>query len=300
MGLSDTVFNVWGSRGGRNTHGSQIGNLTSCYSLFRGEDVYVFDAGRGLVVLADFAVVEAGGGLSRVHVLVTHAHMDHWEGLKDAAWFWTATNGLSVDVIGPAEALDAIRRAHEPPSFVPLEVLAAGKLARFGYVELAPGVTHTLPGATLDAVPLHHYSGMAPNRRYLDTLGYRLALDGGPTIAYLSDHEPTHETRVAEDALVAGSQLALIDANYAEIRDHAFGHGSIEYAADLARRHTSTRVLAAHHGGQRDDGEIEHTFNRHRVPNLGLAVEGTKLRWDAVTGRFDPQFWEAPVGRFEP
>jgi phosphoribosyl 1,2-cyclic phosphodiesterase len=289
VGLSDTLFQVWGSRGGRNTHGSQIGNLTSCYSLRASEDLYVFDAGRGLLVLAEAVLADAAmRGITRVHVLVTHAHMDHWEGLKDAPWFWTAGNGLSLDAIGPAEALEVIRRAHEPPSFVPLEVLATGTLARFGYVELAPGVMHTLPGATLYSVPLHHYSGLAPTRRYLETFGYRLAVDGGPTIAYLSDHEPTHETLVAEDALVAGSQLALIDANYGEMREHAFGHGSVEYAAELARRHPSTRVLAAHHGPQRTDDAIETTHARYQVGNLGIAVEGAQLAWNAPDGRFEP------------
>ena len=53
MGVTDIRFQVWGSRGGRNTHGSRIGNLTSCYSLRAGEDVFVFDAGRGLLVLAE-------------------------------------------------------------------------------------------------------------------------------------------------------------------------------------------------------------------------------------------------------
>ena len=287
MDLNDLRFQIWGCRGGRNTNGSRIGNLTSCYSLRAGEDLFVFDAGRGLLLLADAVLHDdALRGITRVHVLVTHGHMDHWEGLKDAAWMWTPGNGLALDVIGPVEALDAIRRAHDPPSFVPLEVLAQGTLARFGYVALAPAATHALPAATLRAVALHHYSGLAPNRRYLETLGYQLALDGGPTVAYLSDHEPTDATRAIEDELVGASQLAVIDANYGEIRDHAFGHGSVEYAAAVARRHASVSVLAGHHGPLRTDDAINASYRGHDVPNLSIAIEGASLGWDAVARRF--------------
>ncbi len=285
--MSEVCFQVWGSRGGRNTSRSRIGNLTSCYSLRAGEDLYVFDAGRGLLLLAD-AVVRDGAmpGVSRVHVMVTHGHMDHWEGLKDAAWMWTQGNGLALDLIGPAEALEAIRHAHAPPSFVPLDVLALGTVARFGTVELVADATHQLPGATLRTVALHHYSGIAPARRYVQTLGYQLALDDGPCVTYLSDHEPTEETRVTEDECVKSSHLALIDANYGEIREHAFGHGSIEYAGAFAARHPAVRVLAAHHGPLRTDDAIEAIYARQTAANLAIAREGDSLVWDAAARCF--------------
>lgn len=287
--VTELRFHVWGCRGGRNTQRSRIGNLTSCYSLRVGADLFVFDAGRGLLPLADATLRDdALRGVARVHVLVTHAHMDHWEGLKDAAWLWTPRNGLELGLVGPAEAIEAIRRAHEPPLFVPLEVLAIGTLARLSFTELAAGATFELPGATLHAVALHHYSGTSPHRRYLDTLGYHLVVHGGPRVAYLSDHEPTEATRALEDGLLADSQLAIIDANYGAIADHAFGHGSIEYAAGLARRHPTTWVMAGHHGPLRTDEAIEAEHGRHGAdcPNFTLAVEGTGARWDAATGQF--------------
>lgn len=286
MGLNEIRFQIWGSRGGRNTYGSRIGNLTSCYSVRAGEDLYVFDAGRGLLPLADAVVRGAIPGVKRVHVLVTHGHMDHWEGLKDATWMWARSNGLALDVIGPAEALDAIRAAHSPPSFVPLEALAMGTVAQFQYVELAANATHTLPGATLRTVELHHYSGMSPHRRYLETVGFQLALDGGPTVAYLSDHEPTDATRAVEDSVVGASQLALIDANYGGIHEHAFGHGSVEYAAALARRHPGVQLVAAHHGPLRTDEAIEASFAQHGAPNLRVATEGLSLTWDPGSSKF--------------
>ncbi len=287
--VTDIRFHVWGCRGGRNTHGSRIGNLTSCYSLRVGADLFVFDAGRGLLVLADAVFDDAQHrGVQRVHLLVTHAHMDHWEGLKDASWLWRRNNGLIVSLIGPTEALDAIRRAHEPPSFVPLEVLAQNTLTRLTYVDLAASGGLQLPGASLRTVALHHYSGVAPQQRHLDTLGYRLDVDGGPSIAYVSDHEPTATTQPTERDLLAGCHLAIIDANYGSITEHAFGHGSVEYTAGLARAHPSTSIVAGHHGPLRTDDAIEDSHRRHSngSTNLMIAAEGASLRWDAPTSRF--------------
>ncbi|MEO6774392.1 MAG: MBL fold metallo-hydrolase [Kofleriaceae bacterium] len=285
--MPEIWFHVWGCRGGRNVHGSRIGELTSCYSLRVGVDLYVFDAGRGLGVLAE--AVRRGDdelrGIERVHVLVTHAHLDHWEGLRDAAWLWTPNNGLALTVFGPGEAIDAIRRGYEAPSFVPLDVLAHGTLASFTYQEVAANASIAIPGATLATVELHHYSGIAPAARYLDTLGYHLALDGGgPRLAYLCDHEPTPATHALEDALLAKSELALVDANYGELSEHAFGHGSLAYAAQLASRQPRTSVVATHHGPTRTDDAIEAGFARHGAAhaNLSIAREGQRARWDGT------------------
>ncbi len=277
-------LSIWGCRGGRNAYGSRIGNLTSCYALRVGPELFVFDAGRGLGLLADAVIRE--GGVERVHVFVTHAHLDHWEGLKDAAWLWTPNNRIALSLVGPAEALTAIRRGHEPPSFVPLDILALGTIASLSYVELAAGATLALPGATLTTVALHHYSGVAPDRHHLETLGYHLAIDGGPRLSYLCDHEPTPATRATEDALLAISDLAFVDANYGELAEHAFGHGSLAHAADVARRHPHALVLATHHGPARTDDAIEEGLRRHGKPNLAIARDGMRVTWDATARRF--------------
>ena len=276
-------FQIWGCRGGRNTFGSRIGNFTSCYSLRVGSDLFVFDAGRGLVSLAEAVYAS---GVSRVHVLITHAHMDHWEGLKDASWFWRRDNGLELTIVGPAEALGAIKRAHEPPSFVQLEVLGQGTLAKLSIVQIKANARMALPGATLRAVALHHYSGAAPQKIHLDTLGYQLVVDGGPTVTYLSDHEPTDATAAMEGWLFEASQLVVVDANYGAVSDHAFGHGSIEHAAVRAREHPSTLVLAGHHGPLRTDAAIQTAHYHAGCANLMMAIEGAALRWDASARRF--------------
>lgn len=284
-----TRFQIWGSRGSRNAVGSRIGNRTSCYSLAVGADLFVFDGGSGLLELsAALRTDERLARIERVHLLVSHAHWDHWEGVKDAEWFWRKDNGLHLTIMGPKEALDAIRRACEPPSFIRLDILALGTLASLRFVELVREQRIELPGATLDAVGLHHYSGMDPHRCYLDTLGYRLSVEGGPTVAYLCDHEPTDETRELERQILSSAQLAIVDASYGDIAQHAFGHGSVESVAALARSFPGVRVLAAHHGALRTDDAITAAARRHAADlrNFELAVEGATEEWDGSARRF--------------
>lgn len=284
-----TRFQVWGARGSRNASDSRIGKATSCYSLVVGSDLFVFDAGSGILALS--AALQTDDRLSRVqrvHLLISHAHWDHWEGLKDADWMWRKGNGLELTIMAPAEALAAIKQAFGPPSFVALDILAIGTLASLRTVELHSGSSLPLPGATVETMPLHHYSGIAPNQRFLETLGYRLSVDGGPTIAYVCDHEPTDKTSAMERAAVDAADLAIVDASYSDTTEHAFGHGSIESVAQLAREFPDTDVLAAHHGPLRSDAEIEEAAHRHGadLERFSLAREGDCLDWDGDARRF--------------
>jgi len=284
-----TRFQIWGARGSRNSIGSRIGNSTSCYSLAVGADLYVFDAGSGLLPLsAALTTDDRLGHIKRVHLLVSHSHWDHWEGLKDADWMWRKGNGIELTIFGPAEALKAIHQVCGPPSFVPLDILALGTLASLGIEEVSAGTTFQLPGASVEALGLHHYSGISPNRCYLDTLGYRLTVDAGPTVAYVCDHEPTAETSAMEQQAVSNADLAIVDASYGDVSEHAFGHGSIESVAQLARSFPNVQVLAAHHGALRTDEDIEAAAARHAsdLDGFSLAVEGDRHDWDADAKRF--------------
>jgi len=285
-----TEFEIWGCRGSRSflPIRSRVGNNTSCYSLLHGPDLVVLDAGRGLAGLS-WAVARrpALRRVERVHVLVSHAHLDHWEGLKDAEWFWRK-GGLDVRIFGSAQAVRAIQTAYGHPLYVNLELLAAGRLRSVDYHTVEPGDSAAVDGWQVETTPLNHYSGDALDRQWLDTLGYRVTAPDGATLAYLCDHEPHRGTRKFEERLLAGSHLAVYDAHFPDIRQHAHGHGSQEHAARMARAHPGTVVLAAHHGPTLTDREIRAAYRRHRrgAPNFRLAVEGAAWRYEPRRSRF--------------
>lgn len=286
-------FEVWGCRGSHNiipAH-SQVGNGTSCYSLRYGEDLFVFDAGRGLLILGHSMNGNARfARIKRIHVLVTHAHLDHWEGLKDVDWFWRRGNGLHLTLHATRQALDAILSGFAHPSYVPLQILARGTVASLRLRVVRPRERRNVGPLTLESFPLNHYSGgNGARKRYLDTAGYRLSVAGGPRIAYISDHEPTPRTRAVEEQMLEGAHLAVYDAHFQDIKDHMYGHGSQQYAAQVARAHPGTLVLAGHIGPMFSDEEVFASYGRHAqgISNFRLALEGSRFRWNAGRGGFD-------------
>jgi phosphoribosyl 1,2-cyclic phosphodiesterase len=293
-------FDVWGCRGSRSfpLQRSSIGNHTSCYSLHHAGDVFVFDAGRGLLALSDAMRRRARfRPVRRVHVLVSHAHLDHWEGLKDAEWFWRRKNGLDIHILGSGETLAAIRTAYGHPLYVALELLAAKTVWRVRYEALRAGESRAIRGFRLRTEALNHYSGEPEDPRRLDTLGFNLRAPDGATVAYVSDHEPTPDTRAVEERLLRGAHAAVVDSHFPDIKDHEHGHGSQQYAAGLARAHPGMVVLAAHHGPTLTDAMIRAAHRRHRrnAGNFELAIEGASYLWDAPRGAFVPRPSRVPV-----
>lgn len=280
-----TEFEVWGCRGSRSflPFRSRIGNNTSCYSLLHGADLVVLDAGRGLAPLGwAMSRRPAMRKVERVHVLVSHAHLDHWEGLKDAEWFWRKLP-LDVRILGSAQTVRAIQTAYGHPLYVNLELLAAGRLRSVQYEILEAGDTRALNGWGIETAPLHHYSGDDHDRQWLDTMGFRVTAPDGATLGYLCDHEPHPDSRDVEERLLRGSHLAVYDTHFANIEQQAHGHGSQEHASKVAREHPRLTVLAGHHGPTLSDRDIRAAHRRHRkgAPNFRLAVEGVTWRFDA-------------------
>ncbi len=280
-----TEFEVWGCRGSRSfsPRRSAIGNNTSCYSIHHGPDLLVLDAGRGLLALGSALAGRADlRGVRRVHVLVSHSHLDHWEGLKDAEWFWGKMLAVEVTVLGSAQALRAIRTAYGHPSYVTLELLAAGTMSSVSWGEIEPGDARRLGGFDVRTEPLYHYSGDEHTREWLDTIGFRVTAPDGATVAYLSDHEPHRGTREIEGRLLDGAHVAVYDAHWLHARHHAHGHGSQEHAAAMASAYPTTLVLAGHHGPSLLDPEIRAAHRRHgrKARNFRLAVEGEAFRFD--------------------
>jgi len=111
---------VWGCRGSLPTPGPDTvtyGGNTSCVEvLVDGETALVLDAGTGIRALG---LDLARRGVRRIHVFLTHLHLDHLEGLRFFAPLWDPD--VTVEVWGPRSPVvslhERILRGFSPPLF---------------------------------------------------------------------------------------------------------------------------------------------------------------------------------------
>jgi phosphoribosyl 1,2-cyclic phosphodiesterase len=246
---------VWGCRGSLPTPGEatvRYGGNTTCVEIRRdGSLSLILDAGTGIKRLGD----ELDPGRD-VHVLLTHLHLDHVEGLRFFAPLWRA--GGEVHIWGPPSPVhsleERIARAFSPPLF-PVDL---GEIPADVTFHDVPDDPWELDGIRILALPVSHPGS---------TVGFRLEHDGR-ALAFIPDHEPVlgidldelepewlsgHELAEGVDVLVHDSQYS--EEEYAE--RVGWGHSSVADAVAFARIAEARRLVLFHHDPMHSDGDLE-------------------------------------------
>jgi hypothetical protein len=223
--------------------------------------------------------------------------MDHWEGLKDADWMWSGSEQLTVSVRAPEETMRTIERGYEHPAYVALERLAAVAGQPISFSVVGSSEKFRIGNAEIETYPLNHFSGYRNDRSPVETVGYCVRTRNGASAAYFSDHMPDDDTAELESRILHKSRLAVFDAHYPTIAEQNFGHGSLEYAAMIARKHPSVMILAGHHGATLSDDEIRAAHQRFSsdTPLFRLAVEGDAYEWCGEEEGWQSASTEEPV-----
>jgi phosphoribosyl 1,2-cyclic phosphodiesterase len=274
---------IWGCRGSLATPGPdtvRYGGNTSCVEL-RGTDgsLLVFDAGTGIRGLGGSLVRE---GPKTIHLLLTHLHLDHIEGLGFFAPLHDPE--AEIHVYGPAAPDRGLRdriAEYLSPPWYPLTFDALP--ARFSFHELERD-GWDIGGLRLRSTPVRHPG---------PTIGYRVE-ENGRSFAFVPDNEPALDGPVGElpdDALsglpvAAEADLLFHDAQYtaSEYEERVgWGHSSIPDFAAFVRRADPAQVLMFHHDPAHSDGDVEamHEEAKRLAGALGdrvaIAREGLEL-----------------------
>jgi phosphoribosyl 1,2-cyclic phosphodiesterase len=278
---------VWGCRGSIATPGPdtiRYGGNTSCLEvgLDSGETL-VLDAGTGMRALG--AAIDGERTARPLHILLTHLHMDHVQGL---GFFRPLFDGAGhVHLWGPTSPVQTLQERIatylSPPLF---PVRLADIPARLTFHD-APEEPVAIGSATIRAAKVTHQG---------PTVGYRIE-EHGRSIAYIPDHEPSLGVHLADQpaSWISGHDLAdgvdvlLHDAQYsdAEYPAHVgWGHSAIGHVVDFVRKADVGTLVLFHHDPYHTDDDLERLLAdaRHRLggdpDRVCLASEGMTVACD--------------------
>ena len=274
----------WGTRGSLAKPGPKtvrFGGNTSCVEVQSAAGTrLVIDCGTGAHELGQAIMRE--GVPSRGHVLISHTHWDHIQGIPFFAPLFVP--GHSWDIYAPqgfGESLKETLAGQMEYTYFPVTPEAFGAQVR--YHNLGEG-SFTIDDLTIRTRYLNHPAL---------TLAFRIEGDGA-SFAYSCDHEP-HSRELAlghgpiegEDLAHAefmeGVDLIIHDAQYVAPEYQAkqgWGHSTVEYALSIARQARAGQIALTHHDPARTDDEIDEYLARvaHDIgsdgPKVVAAYEG--------------------------
>jgi phosphoribosyl 1,2-cyclic phosphodiesterase len=260
----------------------RYGGNTSCIAVrLRSGHHLVLDAGTGLRPLG---VQMDADNVHEVHILLTHLHLDHLQGLGFFRPLFRPEN--EVHIWGPASPVQSLEERIaiylSPPLFpVHLNDIPA----RLEFHDEPHYVT--IGSATVHAANVAHQG---------PTVGFRIEEDD-KVLAYLPDHEPSLGMELASQppAWISGHEVAhsadvlFHDAQYGdeEYPSHVgWGHSAIDHVVAFARKLDVAQVVLFHHDPYHTDAELEVLLADAKqrwdgdVDNVCLAREGMEIVLD--------------------
>jgi ribonuclease BN (tRNA processing enzyme) len=218
----------------------------------------VLDAGTGIRCLGQKLLGQVG----EVHILLTHLHMDHLQGLPFFAPL--RTPGVEVHIWGPASttlSLSARLQRYLSPPLFPVSVRELP--AQLHFHEL-PG-ERLANGSQLEIGELRVTAQLVihPN----PTIGYRIE-EGNLSLTYLPDHEPAlgawryppPREWLSGYEIAAGADVLIHDAQYTPdeyAQRTGFGHSSLQQALQFAETAGVRELIPFHHDPAHSDEMID-------------------------------------------
>jgi phosphoribosyl 1,2-cyclic phosphodiesterase len=266
----------WGVRGSTPT--PQIENMgyggnTSCAEIRTDSNqVLIFDGGTGIRLLGKELEKEFGEQSIRGHILFSHFHLDHIQGIPFFRPLYNSKNHFVFYFFGRRDAnlgMDALAGMMANPYFpIDMSKLPCSR----EYVDLAEG-TVEVADAKILVLPLDHPQGC---------VGYRIE-QNGRVISYCTDFE--HGTEWSDrnvQTLAKDTDLFIVDSQFTpdELPEHAgWGHSSWKQAIESGVKAGAKKIVLYHHDPYHEDTAVDEILRcaMKLHPNVIAAREGLEV-----------------------
>ena len=284
---------LWGTRGSVPSPGPETiryGGNTSCVQVTLSDGTMLaLDAGTGIRSLGLMLAQEP----TRLHILLTHLHLDHIQGL---VFFAPAFNPTTEIVIwGPASPEASLRDRIARYVSAPLSPVEVRELPCDVSFKHCPESEWEIGPARIRASSVTHRG---------PTLGYRVT-DAGRSVAYIPDHEPALGADLAalDPEWVSGYDLArdadllIHDGQYSDEEYPAhvgWGHSALSDSLTFARRVNARRTVLFHHDPLHSDEFLDDLDRQARERWTEMGGDPAAIEIGAERAEYDLPV-ESPV-----
>jgi phosphoribosyl 1,2-cyclic phosphodiesterase len=290
----------WGVRGSIASPGpstAKYGGNTTCIEVRTDDnELIILDAGTGIFPLSQSLLAELP---VTAHVLITHSHWDHIQGLPFFVPNFIPGNTLRLyGAFDPVTGIGVEHVMSVQLQYSYFPVREAEMKASIEYCTLKPGESVQIGSARVTPYLMNH--------PVID-FGYRIEANG-KSVFFTGDHEPPlniyepsdpefaeYQTFLDEKSTeisgsMAGVDVLIADCSYTRAEYPAkkgWGHGTFDSSIQYARRAGAKTLFCTHHEPTRSDDALEAVFNQalrenpRQVgdPDIRLAREGDSFEF---------------------
>ena len=270
-------LSFWGVRGSTPTVDPatwRYGGNTPCLELIAPDGTqFILDCGTGLRMLGSRWEDPDGTRPAETHILVTHYHWDHIQGVPFFAPLYAPENEFNFysfrsKYLG-RDSLKQVFETQMATPYFPVDLSAMAATRKFKEVD--GGESFYVHENKITAKWLNHPQGC---------LGYRIETPAG-IVAYATDNEPGDPVlEKSLQELAAGADIFINDAQYTPEQLAAtrrgWGHSSWKDGVRVARQAGAKTLVLFHHDPDSTDRAVDQILHhaRDEFDSVFAASEG--------------------------
>jgi phosphoribosyl 1,2-cyclic phosphodiesterase len=290
MSVPITRLSFWGVRGSTPTVDpatSRYGGNTPCLQLEAPDGTqFILDCGTGLRALGSRWTSPADGRHAGTHILVTHYHWDHIQGIPFFAPLYAENNEFHFySFRSKFLGKDSLKQVFETQMALPyFPVDMSAMNARRKFQEVESGDSFTVGENRISTRALNHPQGC---------LGFRIETPAG-IVVYATDNEPGDpalDQSLRE--LAAGADIFINDAQYSPEQlattRKGWGHSTWLEGVKVARQAGAKTLVLFHHDPDSTDRMVDGLLRQARedFDSVFAASEGMVITLGAAPGRVE-------------